>query len=174
MLYQQVRWGQRAEKDDCCHYGLGRDINKKKIRSLSLRRLRGKEKRKIPDCGSSRKRLDIWKILRCHYTKGPSEFSDVIGVMSFVCEVALLKIEGGLGLTGKVITLQKMLCIDPVACVSSFSYSLLGWVMIQKDFMLLFAKMHLFGIKWTAFEGFQLHIAFSRGKPWRHRCFLYP
>lgn len=72
-----------------------------------MRRLRGKEKRKIADSGSSRKRLDVGKILRCHYTRGPSEFSDVIRVMSFVCEVALLKVERELGLTGKVIILQK-------------------------------------------------------------------
>lgn len=35
-----------GKKDDWCHWGLGKDINKKKIRSFSLRRLRGKEKRK--------------------------------------------------------------------------------------------------------------------------------
>lgn len=71
----------------------------------------------------------------------------MIRVVNFVFEVALLKIERGLGLTGEVIVLQKMLYIDLIACVSSFSCSLLGWVMIQKDFMLLFAKMYLFGVK---------------------------
>lgn len=60
----------------------------------------------------------------------------MIRLVNFVCEVALLKIERGLGLRDEVIILQKMLYIDPIACLSSFSCSLLGWMMIQKDICL--------------------------------------
>lgn len=58
-------------------------------------------------------------ISRCHF-KSLFRVVRCDRVVNFVYQVPLLKIERGLGLRSRVISIKKMLCIIPIACMSSF------------------------------------------------------